>query len=133
METEEWKQFVDEIKTQWKALWRERINDKTKAEGIANRDYSMLFVEQGLVVIATRDFKPPDFFEILGRHMSPEMIGIVVPPHPSVGGWRKFVKNFISKPKQFTKRGRPIPPKPKNKDQQQLRKSGRGWIHFRMR
>ncbi len=133
METSEWKEFVDEVKAQWKMLWRERIDDKIRAEGIANRDYSMLFVDQGLVVIATRDYKPPDFFEILQRHMSPEMIGAVVPSHPSVGGWRKFIKSFISKPKQFTRRGRPIPQEVKHKGKQQLKKGGRGWLHFKLR
>lgn len=133
MGTSEWKEFVAELKTQWKMLWRERIDDKIIAEGIANRNYSMLFVEQGLVVIATRDYKAPDFFEILQRHMTPEMINTVIPPNPSVGGWRKFIKSFISKPKQFTKRGRPIPSKLKCKEKQQLKKGGRGWLHFKMR
>ena len=133
METLEWKEFVDGVKAQWKMLWRERIDDKIRAEGIANRDYSKLFVEQGLVVVATRDYKPPDFFEILQRHMSPEMISAVVPPHPSVGGWRRFIKSFISKPKQFTRRGRPIPSEVKRKGKQQLKKGGRGWLHFRLR
>lgn len=133
METSEWKKLVDELKTQWKMLWRERIDDRIKAEGIANRDYSILFVERGLVVIASRDYKPPDFFEILQRHMSPEVTSAVVPPHPSVGGWRKFIRNFINKPQQFTKRGRPIPSKPKCIKRQQLKKGGRGWLHFRMR
>lgn len=133
MDTEDWKELVDELKIQWKTMWRERIDDKVRAEGIANRDYSMLFVERGLVVIATRDYKQLDFFEILKRHMSPEIISTVVPPNPSVGGWRKFVKNFISKPKQFTKRGRPIPSQLKRKEKQQLKKGGRGWLHYRMR
>ena len=133
METAEWKEFVDELKAQWKMLWRERIDDKIRAEGIAKQDYSKLFVERGLVVIASRNYRPPDFFEILQRHMSPEMISVVVPPHPSVGGWRKFVKNFIYKPRQFTKRGRPIPREAKHMEKQQLKKGGRGWLHFRMR
>ena len=133
METSDWKEFVDEVKGQWKLLWRERIDDKVRAEGIANQDYSMLFVEQGLVVVATRDYKPLDFFEILQKHMSPEMIGAVVSPHPSVGGWRKFVKSFISKPKQFTRRGRPIPQEAKHRGKQQLKKGGRGWLHFKLR
>ena len=133
MVTSDWKEFVDEVKGQWKMLWRERIDDKVRAEGIANQDYSMLFVEQGLVVVATRDYKPLDFFEILQRHMSPEMIGAVVPPHPSVGGWRKFVRDFISKRKRFTRRGRPIPQEAKRGGKQQLKKGGRGWLHFKLR
>ena len=131
METSEWKEFVDEVKAQWKMLWRERIDDKTRAEGIADRDYSLLFVERGLVVIATRDYKPTDFLEILQRHTSPEIASAVVPPYPSVGGWKRFIRNSISKPKQSTKKGRQIP-QVKHKERQQLKKGGRGWLHFRM-
>ena len=54
---------MDELKTRWKMLWRERIDDKIRAEGIAKQDYSKLFVARGLVVIATRNYKPMDFVE----------------------------------------------------------------------
>jgi hypothetical protein len=55
------KQILDEFKTQWKMLWRNRIDDKVRAEGIADKDYYMLFVDQGTVIMATRKFKPLDF------------------------------------------------------------------------
>lgn len=133
METSEWKEFVDEVKAQWKMLWRERIDDKVRAEGIADRDYSMLFVERGLVIVATKDYKPMDFVEILHQHIPVEVSDRVIPPNPSVGGWRKFVKDYISKKKGFTKRGRPIPREVKLRKKQQLKKGGRGWLHFRLR
>ena len=133
METAEWKEFVDELKAQWKMLWCERIDDKVRAEGIANRDYSKLFVERGLVIVATKGYKPLDFVEILQQHLPFEVSDRVIPPHPFVGGWRKFVRDFVSKEKAFTKRGRPIPQEAKHKERRQFRKGGRGWLHFRMR
>lgn len=131
METLGWKEFADELKKQWRTLWRSRIDDRVRAEGIADKDYSLLFVERGLVVVATRSYKPLDFVEILQRHMPPEVYDHVVPPSPSVGGWGKFVRHFMSKQKRFTRRGRPIPSEPKRKKKQQCKKGGRGWLHFR--
>lgn len=125
------KELVDELKAQWKMLWRERIDDKVRAEGIANRDYSMLFVERGLVIVATKDYKPLNFVEILQQHIPVEVSDRVVPPHPSVGGWRRFVRDHISKRRGFTKRGRPIPGEVKLRKRQQVKKGG--WLHFRMR
>ena len=130
MEPSGLKEFVDELRVQWKLLWRDRIDDKVKAEGIANQDYSKLFVEQGTVIIATRDYKPPDFVEILQRHILSDADKLV-PPNPAVGGWGKFVRSALSKQKGLTRR--PAPPKPERKKDQQLKKGGRGWLHFRMK
>jgi len=127
--TLEWRELVDELKRQWGTLWRERIDDKERAEGIANKDYDKLFVERGLVVLATRDFKPLSFAEVLERHRPSDMIG-GFPPSPFVGGWGKFVRNVLSKEKRFTKRVRPAPPEPERDQKQQLKKGGRGWLHF---
>jgi hypothetical protein len=113
-------------------MWRERIDDKIRAEGIANRDYSKLFVERGLVIVATKDYKPLDFKEILQRHIPSEISERVIPPNPSEGGWRKFIRDYLSKPK-CTKRGRPIPQQTKPRQKQQLKKGGGGWLHFRMK
>ena len=126
----DWKEFVDELKTQWSTLWRDRIDDRERAEGIANQDYSLLFVEQGLVVIATRDYAYLDFFDILQQHqLSSSTEGArAIPPVPSVGGWGKFIRNVVNKQKRLTRRGRPVPPEPKRK-RQQLKKGGRGWLH----
>ena len=126
---EEWKEFVDELKQQWKVLWRDRIDDRVRAEGIADRDYSMLFVDRGTVIIATRDYRPPDFLEILQLH-SPPSANVVVPPVPSVGGWGKFIRSVLSKQERFAGRRRRAPPEPNHKRKQQLKKGGRGWLHF---
>ena len=130
VETSGLKEFVDELRVQWKLLWRNRIDDKVRAEGIANQDYSKLFVERGTIIIATRDYKPPDFVEILQQHISSDADKLV-PPNPTVGGWRKFVRTAISKQGHLTRRH--DPPEPDRKKDQQLKKGGRGWLHFRMR
>jgi len=130
VERAEWKAFVDELRAQWKMLWRDRIDDRVRAEGIARQGYSSLFVDRGTVIIATRDFKPVDFLEILERH-KPSEVPNAIPPRPAVGGWGKFIRGFI-KQKRFTKRGRPVPSEPERKKNQQRRKGGRGWLHVRM-
>jgi len=130
VETSGLKEFVDELKVQWKLLWRNRIDDKIRAEGIANQDYSKLFVDRGTVIIATRDYKPPDFVEILQQYLSSDAEKLV-PPNPAIGGWGKFVRSVLSKQKGSARR--PAPPKPERKKDQQLKKGGRGWLHFKMR
>jgi hypothetical protein len=123
------KEKVEELKTQWKQLWWERIDDKFKAEGIANTDYSKLFVEKGTVIFATRNFKMLSFREILQLH------GVIdvdrfVPPSPSVGGWRRFIRTIIAsqKPSRRVKRAQQY--LDCQKQRQQLKKGGRGWLHF---
>ncbi len=88
------KNRVEELKNEWKRLWRERIDDHVRAEGIAIKDYSEVFVERGTVILATRNFKLMNFRDVLEQH------GIVdvhryVAPDPRVGGWGKFVRSTI--------------------------------------
>jgi len=128
---EEWKKFVEGLKNEWKVLWRDRIEDRVRAEGIANRDYSRLFVDRGTIIIATRDYKPPDFIEILEHHKPPDAESLI-PLSPTVGGWGKFIRTVLSKQKRLTGRGRPKP-ELSSKKKQQLKKDGRGWLHFTMR
>jgi len=126
----EWEEFVKELKMQWRRMWRERFDDKVRAEGIATEDYPLLFLECGTIVIATRKYKAPDFFEILEHHRGllevKKTSGYV---NPSVGGWGKFIRSVLSKQQCFTKRKRPEPLKPKGKETLQKKKGGRGWIH----
>jgi len=122
VETADPEVFIDELKREWRVLWRDRFDDRVRAEGIASRDYPGLCVERGLVIVATRAYKPLDFLEILRRHN-------LVPPGPSVGGWGKFVRDVISKQKRFTRRG-PVSSKPRRKERQQRKKGGRGWLHL---
>ena len=132
MDGKEWREFVDRLRERWRRLWRARIDDRVRAEGIASEDYDLLFVDQGTVIVATRDYRPPNFREIVGRHAEDEQPGRVVAPNPGVGGWGKFVRDVIGKQERFTKRGRPVPSEPEL-EKQQLKKGGRGWLHYERR
>jgi hypothetical protein len=120
------KTLVGELKTEWRKLWAERVDDKLRAEGVAKNDYSMLNVDRGTIIHATRNYKPLDFKEILKRH-EVENAERFIPPEPQVGGWNRFIKDNISRKPIVSKRAqvyqREIPVK------QQLKKGGRGWLH----
>jgi len=124
------KKLVGELKQQWKTLWRDRIDDKIRAEGIADKDYSLLFVERGTVIIATRKCEPPDFYEILQQHkLSTD--SEIIPPNPSAGRWGKFIRSFMKKQPQFVKQRKTTKRlKTEHKESLQQKKGGRGWLHF---
>ena len=130
MERNEIKEFVDELRTEWKHLWQNRLDDKVRAEGIAKQDYSKLFVERGTVIMATRNYKPLEFFDIVENYLGSDT-GKAVVPNATVGGWGKFVRNNICEQKNTTKRAY-SPPKPTPKKGQQQKKGGRGWIHAKL-
>ncbi len=117
---------VEGLRLQWKRLWQERVDDKSRAEGMATADYQELFVERGTVVHATRDFKALSFKEILEQHqiLNAERH---IPPSPQVGGWNKFIKTSISNqnPREY---GR-VDFVEEQKERQQVKKGGRGWLH----
>jgi hypothetical protein len=120
---------VEELKAEWKKLWRERIDDKVRAEGIADKDYAVLFVDKGTVIFATRNFKMLSFREIL------ELQGVInverfVPPDPSVGGWGKFIRTTITNLKRSERVRRVRQFLESEKQRQQLKKGGRGWLHI---
>jgi hypothetical protein len=123
------KEIVEELKEQWKKLWGERIDDKVRAEGIANEDFSKLFVDKGEVIFATRNFKPLDFKEILELHKLHD-VDRFVPPPQSVGGWGKFIRTVIASQKAPRRTRRPNPDLDRKKERQQLKKGGRGWLHI---
>jgi hypothetical protein len=125
---ERWREFVKFLKLQWKQMWRERIDDKFLAEGIANKDYSLLFVDQGTIIIATRDYKPLSFKEIVESYKVPYMEK-VIQPHPSVGGWGKFIRTVIRNQK-IQKQNRRQQAFKHKREKQQLKKGGRGWLHL---
>lgn len=121
------KETVDELKVEWKRLWKERFDDRVRAEGIAVTDYTSLYVDQGTIIHATRDFKALNFKEILERHQveNPERF---IQPDPHVGGWNKFIKSEITGQKpQKHKRAETYTPE--KKEPQQPKKGGRGWLH----
>ena len=130
MEKSNMKEVVDELRTDWRHLWRNRLDDKVRAEGIAKQDYSRLFVERGTVIMATRDFKILDFFDIVQEYLKFDAEK-AVPPNSTIGGWGKFVRDKIRNQKKTTRRY--VPPKPTRKTGQHLKKGGRGWLHAKMR
>ncbi len=128
---DEKKQLVEELRKEWTMMWWERVDDRVRAEGISDKDYSQLFVEQGTVIIATRKFRSPDFREILQRHLLCDVSG-VLPPYPSVGGWGKFARTvLIGQQQHVSRRRRSAPPEVCRKKGQQQKKGGRGWLHFK--
>jgi len=129
VETTEYKEkkaFIEELKRQWKLLWIERIDDKLKAEGIANKDFEMLFVDRGTIIMATRDYKPLDFRQLLQQHDLVHDEGLV--PSASMGGWGKFAREVYGR-KPGERRGR-LFVKPERLSMQP-KKGGRGWLHAR--
>ena len=123
-------EFRRKLKEEWKRLWRERFDDKVRAEGIAAKNYPLLYVERGTVIVATRKYKPPSFSEIVKFWAENFKIfeeSRIFPPHPSVGGWRKFIKTHLTKHKS-TRRNAYKEEKQK-KAKLQLKKGGRGWLH----
>lgn len=122
---------VAEIRSEWKRLWRERFDDRVLAEGVACQDYSLLFVDRGTVVLATRNFRLITLREIFEQHKI-ENANRLVGPSPRVGGWAKFIRTSIATCNQQGRgrRGRRSRRyEPCVKRPQQLKKGGRGWLH----
>ena len=113
-----------ELKAEWAELWRTKLDDEVRAEDISPRVYEKLFVDRGEIIRATRDFKPLSFREILNQHIGSEAAGRVN-PDPSVGGWRKFVRENLRRPKPM-KRERP---RMRVDLTQHQRKGGAGWLN----
>jgi hypothetical protein len=121
---------VEELKVEWKRLWRERFDDKVRAEGIANQDYSLLSVERGTVIFATRNFKLLSFRGVLEEHGITDVFRFVS-PSPHVGGWRKFINSTVDVKKSGGIARRAVRCfVEEEKKPQQLKKGGRGWLHL---
>jgi hypothetical protein len=122
--------FVEELKKEWRTMWRERIDDRVRAEGASGQDYPHLFIERGTVIVATRDFRPPDFHEILEHHEEIRQvdIGIATSANPVSGGWGKFSRtHLISKKRREVDRN--STDESRRRLTQQMKKGGRGWLH----
>ncbi|MHA1213646.1 MAG: hypothetical protein ACTSSH_14460 [Candidatus Heimdallarchaeota archaeon] len=63
--TQNQKTIVGNLKKEWKKLWQERLDDKVRAEGVATKEYSSLFVEKGTVIQATKNYKALNLREII--------------------------------------------------------------------
>ena len=125
------KEFVDEIRREWKLMWWSRFNDKVRAEGVADKTYERLFVDRGLILFATRKFRSPEFREILEMHLTPEQAERVN-PNPIRGGIRKFIRDYIVVQKKGIRRDETRAELEAMKSYQQPKHGGRGWLHFSM-
>jgi hypothetical protein len=121
-------EWVEELKVEWRRLWKERFEDKVRAEGVANDDYFSLFVEKGTVIFATRNFKSLSFKGILEEHGMTDLHRFVSPV-PGVGGWRKFIRNAVLQGSSRSRTRRAVGYFAEEKKPQQLKKGGRGWLH----
>jgi hypothetical protein len=119
---------VEEVKTQWKRMWRERIDDHVRAEGVACEGYDKLYVERGTVITATRNFKLLSLREILEQHKV-DNAERFVSPSPQVGGWGKFIRNNIVTVASRRSRRREVVLENERRPQH-LKKGGRGWLHI---
>jgi hypothetical protein len=122
------KEMVEELKVEWKRLWQERVDDKVRAEGIAVDDYCRLFVEKGLIIHATRDYKALSFREILEQNLIAN-VDRLVPPSPLVGGWTKFIRTSITS-QRVRRSTRASLYREEKREKQQPKKGGRGWLHL---
>jgi hypothetical protein len=110
------------LKIEWADLWINKHEDEIRAEGVSAKEYSCLYVDEGEIIHATRDFKPLSFREILEKHVgknSAERVDI----DPKVGGWKKFARQNFPANKKVKREKHRI----KNDLNQPQRKNGAGW------
>jgi len=125
-----WEELLGELRREWKTMWNERFDDKVNAEGIAGQEFPLLFLERGTVVVATRKFRAPDFFEIMEEQR--KLLGANLAPgdvNPCFGGWGKYVRTLNKQCRVERNRRRHMPFKQEKKGALQQKKNGRGWLH----
>ncbi|TET56498.1 hypothetical protein E3J51_04805 [Candidatus Bathyarchaeota archaeon] len=122
---------MEELRQQWTTLWRERIDDKVRAEGIADKNFELLFVDKGTVIVATRHYKPLEFKEILEEYEAPYEVKVKEErPLPHVGGWRKFGRHMARRARSRRMLWLEDNSKKGRNENLQLKKGGRGWLHL---
>ncbi len=121
------KTVIESIRTEWKRLWEERLDDKIRAEGVATKNYSIIFVEKGTVIHATKDYKALNLRDIIKQHEIENPDRYIL-PDPKIGGWTKFIKTGISPKLSHNKRRTNLFSNKKIK-KQHPKKGGRGWLH----
>ena len=126
------KEFVNELRREWKTMWRAKFEDKVRAEGIADKNYELLFVERGLVLFDSRTLKALEFHEILEKHLTPELAERFN-PNPVRGGIGKFIKDYITVRNNVKKKMREETRTDlKTLNQAQQSNEGKGWLHLSM-
>jgi hypothetical protein len=131
--SENLREFVENLRQEWKTMWWSRIEDKVRAESIADKTYEHLFVDRGTILMATRKYSPPDFQKILAEYLQPEEVGRAN-PSPTTGGMGKFIREYIVTQNTPKSRRKEVSAELENmKKHQQLKKGGRGWLHISMK
>lgn len=128
MEFSEYREKRDALRESWRALWRTRIDDKLRAEGIASQYFPELFTERGDIIFATRDYKPLSLSEILEKHLPRDVVD-KVNPSPSMGGIRKFIREMLTKNRVERRK---IPLTKESPKKGQRKHGGRGWLHMEL-
>jgi membrane-bound lytic murein transglycosylase B len=125
------KELVENLRQEWKTMWKSRIDDEVRAEGIADKTYERLFIDRGLILFATRKFKPPEFQEILRKYLTSEEAERLI-PDPVKGGIRKFIREYITANNKISRSQREewVHELDAMKKKQQSSHGGRGWLHF---
>lgn len=126
-----WDELFSEMKKQWRMMWGERFDDRVRAEGIARREYPLLFLERGTVIVATRSYRVPSFCEVLERQR--RFLGTDGDRgdvDPRVGGWGRFIRSTLKTQRRFSSREtvREVL-RADERSALQKKKGGRGWIH----
>jgi hypothetical protein len=118
--------FRGRLKEEWGLLWKERFDDRVRAEAVSVRDYPLLFMSRGHIVFANRGAKAPSFSQIVEVWASQ---GLMYSPDPDVGGWGKFVRTELNAVTHSRARTFANDQRKCEKESQHLKKGGRGWLH----
>jgi hypothetical protein len=118
-------EFKRKLKEEWRLLWSERFDDRVRAEGVAARDYPLVFTDRGHVIFATRKAKAPSLSDIIDYWRAQ---GRVYWPDPTVGGWGRFIRTELKNLAHHRAR-EARENESKDNGKQQSKKGGRGWLH----
>ncbi len=119
------REFRRWLKIEWTDLWKKKFDDNIAAEGISVKDYSLLDVDSGEIIHASRDYKPLKFREILEKNLGGETTDRV-DVDPQIGGWKKFARENLPRQEKKTIRERP---RISYDASQQQRNGGSGWLN----
>ena len=117
-----------ELKIEWAEMWRSKLDDRMMAEVMSKHDFKWLFVDQGQILYASRDFKALSFGEIMEKHVGPDVLD-KISPDPSIGGWKRFAKEKLSTSMSRPRKSIVVEADPR----QQSKQSGRGWLNSKGR
>ena len=128
LELDEARNFRQQLKIEWAEMWRSKLDDKMMAETMSKQDFKWLFVDQGQILYASRDFKALSFGEIIEKYMGQDILD-KISPDPSIGGWKRFAREKFSTPIKRPRKSIAVEADPR----QQSKQSGRGWLNSKGR